>query len=111
MRVLYALQKFVVCVMLLCSVCGAYAIEQISEENYSTYGFTAEEFTTYEGYYVITNEADLFAFADLVNGGNNAINAVITADIELTQNWTPIAFVWRPFFYAFGAEQKRIISC
>ncbi len=59
MRILYALQKFVVCVMLLCSVCGAYAIEQISEENYSTYGFTAEEFTTYEGYYAITNEEDI----------------------------------------------------
>ena len=44
------------------------------------------------GKYIITTAADLTAFADSVNGGNNYAGktVVLEADIALTGEWTPI---------------------
>ena len=55
----------------------------------------AQDLTTTEidgvTYYEIKNAADLVAFADLVNTGEFGANAVLTADIALTEVWeTPI---------------------
>ncbi|OUO93871.1 hypothetical protein B5F39_05855 [Cloacibacillus sp. An23] len=46
-------------------------------------------------YYQITNASELLWFAQQVNSGNNAINAQLTQDIDLSENgepteWTPI---------------------
>ncbi len=38
-----------------------------------------------DGYYLINNERDFFVFASLVNGGNNAINGKLLADIDLRE--------------------------
>ena len=45
--------------------------------------------------YEISTAQDLMAFADLVNGGETGTNAVLTADIDMTdllsmEAWTPI---------------------
>ena len=48
----------------------------------------AQELTTRDidgvAYYEIGSAADLVAFADLVNGGESGANAILTADIDLT---------------------------
>ena len=48
----------------------------------------AQELTTRDidgvAYYEIGSAADLLAFADLVNGGESGANAILTADIDLT---------------------------
>ena len=38
-----------------------------------------------DGYYLINNERDFFVFASLVNGGSNAINGKLLADIDLRE--------------------------
>ena len=44
-----------------------------------------------DGVYQITNATDLVEFAAIVNGGENGANAVLTADIDMTDvAWTPI---------------------
>ena len=46
-----------------------------------------------EGYYEIANAAQLFWFASQVNGGNNAINGKLVADIDLENRfWTSIGY-------------------
>ncbi len=69
--------------------------------NYADYGLSAD----YDGYYVISTAAELYGFAELVNGGTTTANAVLTANIEVNENvlnangslngtptysWTPI---------------------
>ena len=39
-------------------------------------------------YYEISNANELYAFATIVNGGNNTINAELTADIDLNPGYT-----------------------
>lgn len=55
---------------------------------------TAGNITENDGYYEIYDNADLKAFADLVNGGQTTINARLMNDIDLngdsTNKWTPI---------------------
>lgn len=43
-----------------------------------------------DGIYCIGSEDELLWFASAVNGGQTDINAVLTKDIELSENWTPI---------------------
>ena len=44
-----------------------------------------------DGVYQITNATNLVEFAAIVNGGENGANAVLTADIDMTDvAWTPI---------------------
>ena len=78
---------------------------QISAENYSSYGFTADNYSAFVGYYGIRNAEELYGFAAKVNSGSTSINGVLTADIVVndsvlnadgslkgtpTYSWTPI---------------------
>ena len=78
---------------------------QITAENYSTYGFTASNYSAFVGYYGISSAEELYGFAAKVNGGSTSIKGVLTADIVVndsvlnadgspkgtpTYSWTPI---------------------
>ncbi|MBQ6999757.1 MAG: leucine-rich repeat protein [Oscillospiraceae bacterium] len=83
-----------------CPAQGEYVYSNVNEAvaaaHKYTNGFCAcggyeEAVQNADGYYVIDNAGKLFWFAELVNGGNNTINAVLTADIDLENRpWTPI---------------------
>ena len=120
------LTKLIILVITLCicSMFGAKAAyngtpktpKQISNENYASYGFTADTYLAYEGWYGIRTAEELYGFAALVNSSNNKyvkINGVLTADIVVNENvlnadgelnetptysWTPIGGKT----YAFG---------
>ena len=73
----------------------------------------ADELTTTEidgvTYYEIDDAADLLAFADLVNGGQFGANAVLTADITLTDVWdTPIGISGGAFTGIFDGQGHKI---
>ena len=73
----------------------------------------ADELTTTEidgvTYYEIDDAADLVAFADLVNGGQFGANAVLTADITLTDVWdTPIGISGGAFTGIFDGQGHKI---
>ena len=90
-----------------CSACGIFiadAPSMVTESNYSSYNLSAE----YIGYYIISEAVDLYWFANWVNNGHLAANAVLTADITVNTtvidadgaligtpqySWTPIGKV------------------
>ncbi|MBO4642069.1 MAG: hypothetical protein J5661_04345 [Bacteroidaceae bacterium] len=55
-----------------------------------------------EGFYLINNAADLVAFSELVNSGEFGVNAMLTADIDMSsvENFTPIGC------FGNGADDK-----
>ena len=59
---------------------------QISAENYSSYGFTASNYSAFVGYYGISNAEELYGFAAKVNSGSTSINGVLTADIVVNDS-------------------------
>ena len=59
---------------------------QISAENYSSYGFTASNYSAFVGYYGIRNAEELYGFAAKVNSGSTSINGVLTADIVVNDS-------------------------
>lgn len=69
-----------------------------------------------DGYYQLTNEADLKWFRDKVNAGEGTINARLMADIALTESWTPIgvaadyvtSYDNKPFSGIFDGNEKTI---
>ncbi len=66
---------------------NAAGLVQVTEENQSNFHLNGD----YAGYYAIADKEDLQAFAAKVNAGENDINAVLTADIDMTgEDWTPI---------------------
>ena len=66
---------------------NAAGLVQVTEENQSNFHLSGD----YVGYYAIADKEDLQAFAAKVNAGENAVNAVLTADIDMTgEDWTPI---------------------
>ena len=79
--------------------------KQINSSNYTTYGFTSTNYSAYNGWYAISSAAELYGFAELVNGGKKGIKGVLTDDIVVNENvlkadgelngmpnniWTPI---------------------
>ena len=59
--------------------------------------------------YEISNAADLLDFATVVNGGETAANAVLTADIDLTgETWTPIGNATTKFEGTFDGQGHAI---
>ncbi len=81
------------------------APQQITAENYSSYGFTASNYSAFVGYYAISSAEELYGFAALVNSGSTSIKGVLTADIVVNdsvlnadgslkgngfKSWTPI---------------------
>ena len=89
-----------------CTACGQYIAQgatKVTESNYDSLNLTAD----FIDYYAISNSADLYWFADLVNSSNTnrEAKAVLTADIVVneyvlnadgtlngtpTYSWTPI---------------------
>ena len=66
---------------------NAAGLVQVTEENQSNFHLNGD----YAGYYAIADKEDLQAFAAKVNAGEKDINAVLTADIDMTgEDWTPI---------------------
>ena len=66
---------------------NAAGLVQVTEENQSNFHLNGD----YAGYYAIADKEDLQAFAAKVNAGEKNINAVLTADIDMTgEGWTPI---------------------
>ena len=59
---------------------------QISAENYSSYGFTASNYSAFVGYYGISSAEELYGFAAKVNSGSTSINGVLTADIVVNDS-------------------------
>ena len=64
---------------------NAAGLVQVTEENQSNFHLNGD----YAGYYAIADKEDLQAFAAKVNAGEKDINAVLTADIDMTgEDWT-----------------------
>ena len=64
-----------------------------------------------DGIYQIGTAEDLVAFAELVNGGETAVNAVLTADIDMTDesaNFLPIGTADALFVGSFDGQGHRI---
>ncbi len=62
-----------------------------------------------DGVYQIASAADLVEFATLVNGGENAANAALTADIDMTDvAWTPIGNSNSRFAGTFDGQYHTI---
>ena len=94
----------------------------IKESNYTDYGFTADDWQNFSGYYGIRNAKELYGFAALVNGGKNSINAVLTDDIVVNLNvpadgnlngatmhsWTPIGTYSKNFKGTFDGNGHTI---
>lgn len=105
------MKRFVLSLLVgILAVVNSFALEQITEENYSTYGFTAEQLATYEGSYIITNAAQLQQFSSMVNSGKTNINAILTNDIDMTgvTNWTPIGNADNKYMGKFDGLNHRI---
>ena len=88
---------------------------QITAGNYTDYGFTADNYSDFVGYYGIRTAEELYGFASLVNGGTNTINGVLTADIVVNENvlnangglnGTP-AYTWNPIGVSAGSYSIR----
>ena len=60
---------------------NAAGLVQVTEENQSNFHLNGD----YAGYYAIADKEDLQAFAAKVNAGENAVNAVLTADIDMVK--------------------------
>ena len=86
-----------------CTACGKFIAQGtlVTENNRDSLNLSAD----FVGYYAIGNAAQLYWFAQLVNGGGTGANAVLTADIVVNENvlnasgnlngtptysWTPI---------------------
>ncbi|MBO7494958.1 MAG: hypothetical protein J6T98_00275, partial [Salinivirgaceae bacterium] len=105
-----------------CTACGqliAPAPSMVTESDYSSLNLTAD----YIGYYIISNAADLYWFANEVNNGNTTINAVLTKDIEVnktvlnaegnlngtpTYSWTPIGTSSKKYAGTFDGNNHTI---
>ena len=70
---------------------GAFALEQV------------------EGVYQIGSADELIEFAGIVNGGENGANAVLTADIDMTdKSWTPIGDNDHRYIGTFDGQYHKI---
>ena len=88
--------KHLIFLTLMCLCCTLQALagysgsptepQQITAENYSTYGFTASNYSAFVGYYGISSAEELYGFAAKVNGGSTSINGVLTADIVVNDS-------------------------
>lgn len=96
---------------------NAAGLVQVTEENQSNFHLNGD----YAGYYAIADKEDLQAFAAKVNAGEKDINAVLTADIDMTgEDWTPIRVIQEPLtetdtrsaiWSASGQETNRYQDC
>ena len=105
-----------------CTACGQYIAQGatlVTESNYSSLNLTAD----FVGYYAISNSADLYWFAALVNNGEYSAKAVLTADIVVNANvlnasgnlngtptysWTPIGTSTNNYVGTFDGNSHTI---
>ncbi|MBO4778579.1 MAG: InlB B-repeat-containing protein, partial [Bacteroidales bacterium] len=94
-----SIKKIISCVAAIACLCvNASAQTKITSSNYSNFGILDEDYSQYIGYYAITSSADLKGFANLVNGGSNTINGVVTTNINVAvADFTPIGTSTYPF--------------
>ncbi len=88
--------KHLIFLTLMCLCCTLQALagysgsstepSQITAENYTDYGFTADNYSAFVGYYGIRNAEELYGFAAKVNSGSTSINGVLTADIVVNDS-------------------------
>ena len=108
-----------------CTACGLFIAQGtlIKEDNYTEYGFTAENWEEFENYYAISNAGELYWFAKEVNNGNASIKAVLTDNIVVnrsvinesgnlngtpTYSWTPIGISGKPFKGIFDGNGHTV---
>lgn len=72
-----------------CSGCGAIEKIPVASE-LKDHSFDENGICTVCGIYRISNEDELFRFAEAVNGGKVNINALMTDNVVCTRDWTPI---------------------
>lgn len=83
----------------------AAGLVQVTEENQSSFTLNGD----YSGYYTIADKEDLQAFAAKVNAGENDINAVLTADIDMVgEDWTPIGDTDKGYTGTFDGNGHKI---
>gem|GEM_PF-6284747 len=122
---------FLATAMCLCIAFGANAAyngtpvtpSKITNANYAKYGFNAETYSAYNGWYAISTAEELYGFAALVNGGTISANGVLTADIVVNVNvltadgelngtpnysWTPIGTQSKYFTGKFDGQGHTI---
>ena len=72
-----------------CSSCGTIEKIPVASE-LKDHSFDENGICTVCGIYRISNEDELFRFAEAVNGGKVNINALMTDNVVCTRDWTPI---------------------
>ena len=91
--------------------------QKISSGNYVKFGLTADNWSSYNGYYGIRTAAELYGFAALVNGSKNVRNAVLLQDIVVNEtvsasgaaySWTPIGISDKPYLGTFDGNGYTI---
>ncbi len=91
--------------------------QKISSGNYAKFGLTADNWSSYNGYYGIRTAAELYGFAALVNGSKNVRNAVLLQDIVVNEtvsasgaaySWTPIGNPDKPYLGTFDGNGYTI---
>ncbi len=91
--------------------------QKISSGNYVKFGLTADNWSSYNGYYGIRTAAELYGFAALVNGSKNVRNAVLLQDIVVNEtvsasgaaySWTPIGNSGKPYLGTFDGNGYTI---
>ena len=91
--------------------------QKISSGNYVKFGLTADNWSSYNGYYGIRTAAEFYGFAALVNGSKNIRNAVLLQDIVVNEtvsasgaaySWTPIGNSGKPYLGTFDGNGYTI---
>lgn len=99
---------FISTLVALCTSAQLFAIEKITSENYSSYGFNSTNFINYLGYYAISKADDLEAFATLVNNGETSINGVLTADIDFSKKSKMIGTSTNYYKGVFDGQNHKV---
>lgn len=91
-----------------CSSC--YAIEKIpiTSSALKDHSFDENGVCTVCGTYRVSNEDELFRFAEAVNSGNVNINALMTDNVVCTRDWTPIGTYKYRYMGTFNGQGHTI---
>lgn len=90
-----------------CSSCGAIEKIPVASE-LKDHSFDENGICTVCGIYRISNEDELFRFAEAVNGGKVNINALMTDNVVCTRAWTPIGTYKNRYMGTFDGHGHTI---
>ena len=90
-----------------CSSCGAIEKIPVASE-LKEHSFDENGICTVCGIYRISNEDELFRFAEAVNGGKVNINALMTDNVVCTRAWTPIGTYKNRYMGTFDGHGHTI---